>query len=74
MSSSLRHALLFVTMALGAAIKPKFIYVSYFLKIFILSVFMSLIQEHLLLKLRLLIKQTQYMLSLMKVSRTNTCS
>ena len=45
MSSSLRHALLFVTLALGAAIKREFIYVSYLLKIFILSVFMSLIQE-----------------------------
>ena len=74
MSSSLRHALLFVTLALGAAIKPEFIYASYFLKIFILSVFMSLIQEHLLLKLRLLIKQTQYMLSLMKVFLPNIMS
>ena len=63
MSSSLRHALFFVTLALGAAIKREFIYVSYLLKIFILSVFMSLIQKHLLLKLRLLIKQTQYMLA-----------
>ena len=74
MSASLGDALLFVTLALGAAIKREFIYVSYFLKIFILCVFMSPIQEHLLLKLRLLIKQTQYMLSLMKVFLPNIMS
>ena len=56
MSASLRDALLFVTLALGAAIKRIFIYVTYFLKKFVLPVFMSLIQERLLLKLRLLMK------------------
>ena len=56
MSASLRDVLLFVTLALGAAIKWIFIYVTYFLKNFILPVFMSLIREHLLLKLRLLMK------------------
>ena len=56
MSTSLRDALLFVTLALGAAIKREFIYVSYFLNRIILPLFMSLIQERLLLKLRLLMK------------------
>ena len=48
-SASLGDALLFVTLALGAAIKREFIYISYFVYFFILSVFMSLIQERLLL-------------------------
>ena len=56
MSASLRDALLFVTLALGAATKGISIYVTYFLKKIILPVFMSLIQERLLLKLRLLMK------------------
>ena len=56
MSTSLRDALLFVTLALGAAIKRIFIYVTYILKNFILPVFMSLIKECLLLKLHLLMK------------------
>ena len=60
MSTSLRDALLFVTLALGAAIKREFIYVSYFLNRIILPLFMSLIQERLLLKLRLLMKWTRY--------------
>ena len=59
MSASLRDALLFVTLALGATIKRIFIYVTYFLKEIILPVFMSLIQERLLLKLRLLMKWTR---------------
>ena len=59
MSTSLRDALLFVTLALGAAIKREFVYVSYFLNKIILPLFMSLIQERLLLKLRLLMKWTR---------------
>ena len=52
MSASLGDALLFVTLALGVAIKREFIYVSYFIYFFILSVFMFLIQERLLLMKR----------------------
>ena len=59
MSTSLGEALSFVTLALGGAIKQEFIYIPYFKKI-ILSAFMSLIQEHLLSKLRLLMKWTRY--------------
>ena len=50
MSTSLRDALLFVTLVLGVAIKQEFINVSYFSKKFILPLFMSPIQEYLLLK------------------------
>ena len=49
-SASLRDALLFVTLVLGVAIKREFINVPYFSKKIILPLFMSPIQEYLLLK------------------------